>query len=69
MKGTKEALLRWEKLPGSIRLQLLNNFYCGSCQSITSAADTSVSLVSQDLLIKGSCIKCGSDIARHIEND
>jgi len=68
IQGTKKALSLWEKIPPSIRVKLLNNAWCGQCRNVCSIADAYLELLKDHLVIKGSCITCGSAVARCIDD-
>ncbi len=67
MNGTKQALILWEKVKPEVRLAILNNVWCGRCVKCTAIANSEASVIKGDLLLNGSCINCGSKVARLIE--
>ena len=67
IQGTKKALSLWEKIPGAIRIKLLNNAWCGECRQVTSIADAYLEVFKSNLVIKGNCVACGSLVARSHE--
>ncbi len=65
-----EAREFWANLPGPLQIKLLNNVWCGgSCMGNTGVAIESMSVKHGDLIIKGKCTKCGSEVARLVEGD
>lgn len=67
MTYQKKALQIWEKIPSNIRFKLLNNVWCSQCSATCSISEPHMSLVGGDLLMKGHCVTCGSDVARLVE--
>jgi hypothetical protein len=64
---TKPAIRAWERVPPGNRLRLLNNVWCGKCLDGTSIALAGGFVEDGDLVLRGSCTKCGGSVARVIE--
>ena len=64
---TPQAARRWSELDGSIRTRLLNNVYCVACRTGTSIVHFTGRIDEGNLILEGSCIKCGGRVARVIE--
>lgn len=64
IQGTKKALALWEKIPGDIRVKLLNNAWCRQCRQACGIADAYLEIFKGNLVVKGSCVTCGSSVAR-----
>jgi hypothetical protein len=70
LNQSTEAKEFWANIPGPLQVKLLNNVWCGgSCMGNTGVAVESMSVERGDLIIRGKCTKCGSDVARLIEGD
>ena len=67
MKLSPQAKKHWEKIPQSVRVKLLNNVYCTDCRGVTGIGEISGSVDRGDLVLKGICTTCGSQVARRIE--
>jgi hypothetical protein len=50
------------------RVRLLNNFWCGVCRTTASVDLRSGSVSRGDLVLRGYCTRCGSEIARLVED-
>jgi hypothetical protein len=66
---TPQAKRFWQKVPGNIRLRLLNNAFCVSCKDETGIGNPSGEMKRGDLLLTGVCTKCGTPVARLVEGD
>ena len=70
LKQSTKAREFWANIPGPLQIKLLNNIWCGgSCMGNTSVAVESMSVEHGDLIIRGTCTKCSSDVVRLIEGD
>ena len=65
---TPKAKKIWEDIDSHIRIRLLNNVWCRHCGKMSSIGNLSGMVESGMLVLRGSCTKCGSDVARVIEN-
>ncbi len=66
---TPKAKKIWEAIASDIRIRLLNNVWCRHCGKMSSIGNLSGMVESGMLVLRGSCTKCGSDVARVIENE
>ena len=66
---TPKAKKIWEAIAGDIRIRLLNNVWCRHCGKMSSIGNLSGKVESGMLVLRGSCTKCGSNVARIIENE
>ncbi len=66
---TPKAKTIWEAIAGDIRIRLLNNVWCGHCRKTSSMGNLSGKVESGMLVLRGGCTKCGSHVARVIENE
>lgn len=57
---------RWMSLPGHIRKKF-EEVFCPACV-VTTVVDYSVNSDNHIIVLKGSCKKCGSKVARVIES-
>jgi len=68
MEMSNQARELWEKIPTDVRLRLLNNVYCVRCQGISGVGEAAATVLKGDLVIKGSCTKCGGPVSRVVES-
>ena len=66
---TAKAKALWDSIPLSIQDQLLNNVWCAHCSDITTITDFRGTVEEGDLVLTGSCVKCGGSVARVIESE
>jgi len=59
----------WEAVPADVRLQILNNVWCVSCSKTTGIGNVSGKKERGMLVLRGTCTKCGGEVARVIENE
>ena len=59
----------WEAIAGDIQFKILNNVWCVHCRKESSIGNLSGKIESGMLVLRGSCTKCGSSVARVIENE
>ncbi len=57
----------WEEIPLEFQEKILDNVFCSHCRDSVRIVDYSGSVVSGDLLLKGSCAICGHNVARLLE--
>lgn len=59
----------WSKIPPDIQKRLLTNVYCAQCGGVTTITDYTGRIVNGDLILKGSCVRCGNPVTRLIEGN
>jgi hypothetical protein len=59
----------WEAITGNIQIKILNNVWCVQCRKESSIGNLTGKIESGMLVLRGSCTKCGGDVARVIENE
>lgn len=64
---TPAAERAWQRVPPRVRLAILNGVYCATCHTGTSIAIRSATVRSGDLILRGTCVKCGGNVGRLIE--
>lgn len=64
---TPQAAAFWANIDMQHRALILANIFCVQCRCAVEIVDYSGSIVSDDLLLKGKCAKCGHDVARLVE--
>lgn len=69
MNQTPQAKKLWEAIPPDVRVKLLNNVWCSNCAKSTGVGKASMTVESSDLIIRGVCTACGSEVARLVEGD
>ena len=65
---TPKAKKIWEAIPGIIQFKILNNVWCVQCRKESSIGNLTGKIESGMLVLRGTCTKCGGDVARVIEN-
>jgi ribosomal protein S27AE len=63
-----KAAQKWAKLPKDIQDLLVNNVFCSNC-GVTTIFKYTLHDDKFGILLKGNCKKCGTDVARLIENE
>jgi len=58
----------WEAIAGDIQIKILNNVWCVHCRKGSSIGNLTGKIESGMLVLRGTCTKCGGDVARVIEN-
>jgi hypothetical protein len=66
---TPKAKKIWEAIPGDIQFKILNNVWCFHCRKGSSIGNLTGKIDSGMLVLRGTCTKCGGDVARVIENE
>jgi len=64
---TPAAKHAWDSVSPQAKLRILNNVWCVMCRSTTSIILTQASMNRGDLVLRGSCSKCGGEVARLVE--
>lgn len=57
----------WERIPENIRKTLLANVWCGRCAGSTTIVNFRGTIEGGDLILRGSCSRCGTEVVRLIE--
>jgi len=65
---TPKAKKIWESIAGDIQIKILNNVWCVHCRKESSIGNLTGKIESGMLVLRGSCTKCGGEVARVIEN-
>ncbi|SNT04954.1 protein of unknown function (DU1801) [Anaerovirgula multivorans] len=63
-----KSLRKWSKIPSNVQQMLIDNVYCSKC-GITTIVDYNIQDDRLGLVLKGSCKKCGGNIARFVEDE
>lgn len=61
------AIKKWSQISSENRQLLLSNVFCSNCK-ITKIVDYTVQSDKYGIVLKGKCEKCGSDVARLIND-
>ena len=64
----RQAKRLWERIPEESRQNLLANVWCGKCGGGTTIVKFRGEVEGGDLILRGGCSRCGSQVARHIES-
>ena len=67
IKFDKKAMNKFNQIPDDIKSKLLSNVYCSKCADMVKIADFEATMDKDDLILKGKCEKCSSNVARLIE--
>ena len=65
---TPKAKKIWEAIPGIIQFKILNNVWCVQCRKESSIGNLTGKIESGMLVLRGTCTKCGGEVARVTEN-
>lgn len=63
-----KATQKWAKLPKDIKDLLVNTVLCSTC-GVTTIVKYTLHDDKIGILLKGKCNKCGTDIARFVEDE
>ena len=66
-KLTPSAKKRWEKIPEQVRHSILENVWCSKCRTIVTLQLREGGMSRRSLVLRGKCLKCGSEAARVVE--
>ncbi len=66
---TPKAKTIWEAIASDIQIKILNNVWCVHCRKVSSIGNLAGKIESGMLVLRGTCTKCGGDVARVIENE
>ncbi|TQS75029.1 hypothetical protein DX933_09745 [Ornithinibacillus gellani] len=65
-----DAKKRWLDIPESLREKIIQNVFCRSCLDETTIVDYEIEPSGKnDVILNGSCKKCGHPVRRYVEND
>jgi hypothetical protein len=64
---TARAEVLWATVPRQAREQILKNVFCGNCCGSVEIIKFTGEERDGNLVLKGSCAKCGQDVARVVE--
>jgi hypothetical protein len=64
---TARAAVLWGTIPREARERLLKNVFCGNCRGSVEITKFTGEESDGNLVLKGSCAKCGQDVARVVE--
>lgn len=64
---TAKAAVLWGTIPKEARERILRNVFCGNCRGSVLIADYTGEEQNGDLVLKGTCAKCGGEVVRVVE--
>ncbi|HEY3374606.1 MAG TPA: hypothetical protein VGK02_06050 [Candidatus Aquicultor sp.] len=64
---TKDARMRWNKIPKWAQAKILDNVYCVMCRSTVSIVLETAKMQKRDLILRGTCKICGHEVCRLVE--
>ena len=64
---TARAAMLWGTIPKAAREQILKNVFCGNCRGSVEIIKFTGEEQDGNLVLKGSCAKCGHAVARVVE--
>ena len=68
-KFTSKAKTRWNSIPPQIQKTLLSNVWCSNCAKATTITNFGGTIEGGDLILRGTCKRCGNKVARVIESE
>lgn len=66
---TVVAKKRWQQIPEKARKDILDNIWCSQCGTGSSMHLEAGVIEDRCLVLRGTCKRCGSDVARLIESE
>lgn len=66
-KFTTQAAVLWSTIPKEARARILANVFCVKCRGAVEIVNFSGEEENGDLILKGSCAKCGHEVVRMVE--
>ena len=66
-KFTSDAKKRWEQVPESARKEIMESVWCSQCRTGVPMRLREGKMSGGSLVLRGTCKKCGSEVARVIE--
>jgi hypothetical protein len=64
-----QAQRRWESLPVADRESILGAVWCASCSRTSRMVVGGGQIVAGDLVLSGTCSRCGADVERLVESE
>ena len=62
-----KALKKWSLIPDDLKETLLKNVFCTNC-GVTTTVDYAIVNDKYGIVLQGKCAKCGSAVARYVED-
>jgi len=66
---TPRARRIWNRVPGGLKVKILNNVWCIDCRDVTGIGKVSGKVERGMLVLRGVCTRCGGEVARVIESE
>jgi len=63
-----KALQKWAKIPKNIQQIMTSNVFCPKC-GVTTIVNYTINDDKYGILLIGTCIKCGSEVRRLVEDE
>lgn len=67
IKFDKKAMQKFNQIPDDIKSKILSNVYCSNCKDMVRIVEFEASMDRDNLVLKGKCESCSSNVARLIE--
>jgi hypothetical protein len=67
-KLTPPAKKRWEQIPERRRKDILENVWCSQCRTVVGIQLREGEMSARSLVLRGTCKKCGGEVARLVES-
>ena len=64
---TARAAVLWGTIPKEARERILKSVFCGNCRGSVEIIKFTGEESDGNLVLKGSCVKCGHEVARVVE--
>ena len=66
---TPRAKNIWRAIPADSQYKILNSVWCTYCRNISGISSITAKVDTGVLVLTGKCSRCGSDVARVVDND
>lgn len=66
---TAPAARRWRELDPRLQMLILNHVWCVGCEATTTIIEPTGHIVRGDLILEGTCLRCGGEVRRLVEGE
>lgn len=60
---------RWEAIPQEFRQKIIQNVWCTNCRDVVTILNYRVYSAGPDIVLRGRCAACNSEVARVVEQE
>lgn len=68
-EGSLSPKQKWEVIPQEFREKIIQNVWCNNCRDVVTIVDYRVYSARPDIVLRGRCGTCDSDVARVVEHE